>query len=134
MKVGAPAKYKSNDELVKAIEDYFDNGVEFKTVVREGVAINVPLITITGLVLHIGFESRQSFYDLEKRPEFSYTIKKARTLIENEYEKLLQVGNTTGAIFALKNFGWIDKQTIDSNIKANAITHNINIKDGRKDH
>jgi hypothetical protein len=48
-------------------------------------------------------------YDYEKREEFSYTIKRARVFIENEYEFRLNSGNPTGAIFALKNLGWDDK-------------------------
>jgi hypothetical protein len=31
-------------------------------------------------------------------------------MIEIEYEKQLRSGNVTGAIFALKNFGWRDTQ------------------------
>jgi len=48
-------------------------------------------------------------YEYENEGEFSDTIKKARLRIENEYEKQLSWGNATGAIFALKNFGWKDK-------------------------
>jgi hypothetical protein len=33
--------------------------------------------------------------------------------VEKHYEELLQVGNTTGAIFALKNMGWIDRVNQD---------------------
>jgi len=76
-------------------------------------AITVPVPTITGLVLYLGFESRQSFYDYEEKKEFSYTIKRARTLIEKEYEEMLQTGNTVGAIFALKNMGWKDKSEVE---------------------
>jgi hypothetical protein len=65
--------------------------------------------TITGLVLFCGFSDRQSFYDYEKKAEFTCTIKKARTFIEREYEELLHE-NPTAAIFALKNFDWSDKQ------------------------
>ena len=50
---------------------------------------------------------------LEKEDKFCYTIKKARLFIEHEYESLLSYGNVAGAIFALKNFGWIDKQDIN---------------------
>jgi hypothetical protein len=75
--------------------------------------------------LALGFESRQSFYDYEEKEEFTYTIKKARMLIENEYEFQLQRGNTTGAIFALKNFGWKDKSEVDNNITVNPLTEVI---------
>lgn len=69
--------------------------------------------TVTGLTLHLGFASRQSFYDYENRDEFSYTIKRARLRVECEYEKKLSGGKIAiGAIFALKNFGWTDRQEI----------------------
>lgn len=71
-------------------------------------------VTITGLALYLGFESRQSFYDNEKRDGFSYVIKRARMKVENGYEnKLLDSKNPTGPIFALKNMGWSDKQEIE---------------------
>jgi len=96
---GRPLKFETPEELQATILSFFaeENG----------------RITISGLAYYLGFESRQSFYDYEKRPEFSYTIKRARLFIENEYEKLLISNNTTGAIFALKNFGWTDKSELD---------------------
>jgi hypothetical protein len=65
--------------------------------------------TITGLAIFLGFGSRYTFYEYEKKPEFTYTIKKARTMIEAYYERLLHGANATGAIFALKQFGWKGK-------------------------
>lgn len=69
----------------------------------------IPAITITDLCLYLGFADRYSFYDYESMPAFSHTIKRCRTFIEREYEEQLRFGNPTGAIFALKNFGWRDK-------------------------
>jgi len=111
--MGRPPKYNNNEELQDKITEYFEKGMRTREVVI-GPATNksivtIPVPTITGLALFLGFESRQSFYDYEKNKEFSYTIKKARTFIEREYEELLSTGNVTGAIFALKNMGWIDK-------------------------
>jgi hypothetical protein len=117
MSAGRPPLYETPDELQDKIDLYFQEGIETKTVVigppnnRSTIEIEVP--TITGLCYFLGFESRQSFYAYEKKPEFSYTIKKARLFIEKHYEEMLQTGNTTGAIFALKNFDWSDKQEID---------------------
>jgi hypothetical protein len=114
---GRPPIYTTPEELQEKIDDYFKNGVESKPVVvgkGDGkTVIDIPVPTITGLCLYCGFESRQSFYDYEKREQFSYIIKKARLFIEKHYEELLQVGNTTGAIFALKNMGWIDRVNQD---------------------
>jgi len=117
MPAGRPPKFDNPEVLQTQIEDYFQNGVKVKTVIigkapnQQTVEIEVP--TITGLCHYLGFESRQSFYAYEKQPEFSYTIKRARLFIEQHYEEMLQVGNTTGAIFALKNFDWKDKQEIE---------------------
>ncbi len=68
---------------------------------------------ITNLALFLGFDSRQSFYDYGNIEEFSYTIKRARLAIENYYEDHLLGDSATGAIFALKNFGWNDKTQLE---------------------
>jgi hypothetical protein len=70
-------------------------------------------VTFAGMAAHLGFASRQSFYDYEKRPDFSYSVKRARLLVEAEYEKKLSSTAPTGAIFALKNHGWNDKQQVE---------------------
>lgn len=64
---------------------------------------------IAKLCYMLGFESRQSFYDYEQNPEFTYTVKRLRLWIESGYEAALNGNNPTGAIFALKNMGWKDK-------------------------
>lgn len=116
-KGGRPPKFETVEKLDEAIKDYFENGIKIKTVLvgkaPNQVPVEIPVPTITGLAYHLGFSSRQSFYDYENEDKFSYTIKRARLVIEIEYEGQLQVGNTTGAIFALKNFGWKDKTEID---------------------
>lgn len=121
MPAGRPPMFTTPDDLQQRIDEYFATGVKRKKVLvgppanRMHIEIEVP--TITGLAIYLGFESRQSFYDYELKPEFAYTIKRARLFIENEYEEMLNTGNTAGAIFALKNFGWTDKQEIDQNSK-----------------
>ncbi len=70
--------------------------------------------TWTGLALHLGFESRQSLEDYKKKEGYSYSIKKALFRIENLYEQMLFSRNPAGPIFALKNFGWKDRQEIDT--------------------
>lgn len=92
--------FETDDQLSQAIESYFSTRDKD----------NPP--TISGLALHLGFVSRQSFYDYEKNPAHSYTIKRARLAIEDCYEQRLHASNPTGAIFALKNFGWKDTQEI----------------------
>ena len=108
-RVHRAAKYKTAKQLQTAIDDYFKNGVQERTIIIKGKQIKMAFPTITGLTYYLGFASRASFYDLEKLEHLTYTIKRARLFIEKEYEEQLIVGNSTGAIFALKNMGWADK-------------------------
>lgn len=124
-KGGRPAKYKTADDIQQAIDDYFQHPPTKKVVIGKGdnqQEIELPVLTLTGLAYHLGFESRQSFYDYENRPEFSYVLKRARLFIEREYEMQLQSGSPTGAIFALKNFGWRDTQAIDHTTGGDKLT------------
>lgn len=74
---------------------------------------NEPIL-LTGMILSLGLNSRDSFYEYQKYPEFSDSVKRARMLIEMEYEKRLNSGSNAAApIFALKNFGWTDKQELE---------------------
>jgi hypothetical protein len=109
---GRPPLYETPEALQEGIDKYFKEGVTVK-VIKD---IETPIPTITGLCYFLGFESRQSFYAYEAKPAFSYTVKKARLFIEKHYEELLQAGNTIGAIFALKNFDWKDKQEIANTV------------------
>jgi len=108
-RVGSPPMYKSSDELETAINAYLTDPPTKEHTNKDGDKFQVPNITITGLCWELGFESRQSFYDYEKKPEFSYIIKRARLFIENDYETILKTNQCTGAIFALKNMGWSDR-------------------------
>lgn len=114
--IGRPPMFKTAEELQEKITEYFATGVKKRQVeVGKGEnkqVIEIPIPTITGLVLFCGFSDRISFYDYEKKEEFAYTIKRARTFIELEYEEQLATGSTA-AIFALKNFGWTDKTEIE---------------------
>ena len=97
-----PALYKSNEELQNKIDEYFS---EIKLLKQHP--------TITGLAYFLGFEDRRSFYDYEKNGKFSYTIKRVRLKMESIYEEKLFSTSPTGAIFALKNFGWTDSTQIE---------------------
>jgi hypothetical protein len=100
MKGGRPRIYETPDELETAIDAYFEGSERDE-------------ITITGLALYLGFESRQSLYDYEKDPRFSYIIKRAKLRVEMNYEMRLNSNSCTGAIFALKNMGWRDKTEVE---------------------
>lgn len=99
-KGGRPRIIKSPEEFDRLVEEY-----------RECCRIDEEPMTFTGMALHLGFSHRQALYEYANYDGFSDSVRKARTLIECEYEKRLQ-GSTqvAGSIFALKNHGWSDKQ------------------------
>ena len=97
--MGRPAIWDDPEAFDKAVDEYFNDQ-------NRGA-------TWTGLALHLGFSSRDSLNDYKKKPEFSDSVKKALLRIERKYEEAIVERNPAGAIFALKNFGWTDKQEID---------------------
>jgi hypothetical protein len=130
--VGRPLKFKTVKELQKKIDDYFascfeeqwidetrrdnfgnwilENGKrkEFHIIKN----IQVEDFTITGLAIFLN-TSRETLLDYQNRDEFSDTIKKAKLIVENSYEKRLINRGNSGDIFALKNFNWKDKNETD---------------------
>jgi hypothetical protein len=70
----------------------------------------------------MGFASRQSLYDYGNKEDYSYIIKRAKVVIEMSYEQMLLTKASTGAIFALKNMGWVDKQEREITGKIDGIT------------
>ena len=135
---GRPLKYKSVTELQEKIDEYFEsrkpeiindiNGHPMRD--KNGHPIyelNPP--TITGLALHLGFCSRQSFYNYEAKKDFLDTIKKARLRCEQYVENALMSNKVAPAsgIFILKNYNWTDKQDVEINdISDREINININ--------
>jgi hypothetical protein len=113
--IGRPPKFDNVEQLQSEIDSYFDKPPTKEVITKDGLQF-VSVVTITGLALHLGFESRQSLYDYESNDKFSYTIKRARLHVENNYETQLQYGNSTGAIFALKNMSWSDKTQTDIDV------------------
>ena len=70
--------------------------------------------TATGLAWHLGFASRQSLYDYKQKPEYKGLVARAMLFVEYGYEKQMAKGRGDGGIvFALKNFGWSDKQEFE---------------------
>ena len=97
--VGRPRKINSPDEFDSLVDSYFSL-----------CRANEEPILLTGMILALGLCSKESFYHYETYPEFSDSVKRARMLVESEYEKRLnQNSSAAGPIFALKNFGWADK-------------------------
>jgi hypothetical protein len=95
MPAGRPAFYNSPEELEAKINEYFTSRDEEDYLISE-------------LCDYLGFESRQSFFDYGKRPEYSYLIKRAAQKVSIKHERNLSDMKkpTTGAIFYLKTHGW----------------------------
>lgn len=112
---GRPPFYSSPVDMANKIQEYFENCPDMRIYIvgkkPNEQRVEVPVITISGLCHYLGFADRVSFYDYEKKPEFAYTIKRARQMIELEYEKELKSGNAACAIFALTNIAnnWKNK-------------------------
>lgn len=102
-KVGRPLKFSSPEELLERAYEYFDETLE-----------KGQPITITGLAMALD-TSRETLMDYEEKrgDQFSDAVKKVKLVCENYAERKLFGSNPTGAIFALKNYGWKDKQEID---------------------
>jgi hypothetical protein len=94
MPAGRPPLFDDPIKMQELITEYFEKDCKK---------------TLSGLAYHLGFESRQSMYEYEEKPEFTYIIKRAKIQIEQMYEELVQGTTPTGSIFVLKNMGWKDK-------------------------
>lgn len=83
--------------------------------------------TITGLSLHLGFNSKQAFDEYELNGKFADRLKRARLRIEALYEKKLHTQYTSGAIFALKSLGWNERPENKQTVEPSNITLKVQI-------
>ena len=111
---GRPLAFSSVEELQTSIDKYFT-----ETPAKE--------ITITGLALHLDV-CRETLVNYQHKPEYFRTIKRAKDKVALEYEKDLRKQGRSGDIFALKNFGWRDKQEIEhsGNLTLSGLIHDVN--------
>lgn len=115
MTVGRPPMFNSPDDMQIKIDEYF-------------TLTDKKEYAITGLARYLGFESRQSLFDYEQKDGFSYPIKRAKLLIEEQLEiDCKNKQNPTGTIFIMKNFGWSDKQEIEQTV-TNTTPQTLEIK------
>jgi len=112
-------KFSSADELDKLVDAFFKQLEGKKRTSQKNVAtktVEPKPATLTGLALHLGFHSREQFERYENKGKFAANLKKARLRIEAIYEKKLHQSTFGGAIFALKNLGWVDKSDPKQNV------------------
>jgi hypothetical protein len=139
---GRPRKFKNVNELETAINDYFLNitttyqvfdtvivgeNEEGKVITEQKPSLNnagreiyrtnyIEIPSIIGLCRHIGI-CKDTWNEYSNKKGFSDPIKRAKERIEQYLEEqLYRKEQVTGVIFNLKNnYGWKDKQEIESN-------------------
>ena len=131
MPAGRPTKFQNLEEFQRQIDAYFESCYADVIVKdKDGNAVlneegrpikermQVEPFTITGLALALD-TSREVLMDIETQTsegyskEFSDAIKKAKLRCHQFAERhMFTAKNPAGAIFALKNYGWRDKQEI----------------------
>lgn len=113
---GLEPEYSDPEVMKKEIGDYLT--YEEKT--------SKGKYTISGLALYLGFASRQSMYDYEKKsPAFSYIINRYKLFLKHYHEqKLTWAGSFQGSFVWLKNFGDY-KDEITQNQNVNNVTANF---------
>lgn len=133
MPAGRPLKFKTVEELQGKIDAYFascytqkvdENGIPVLDLNGNPVLEQVEPITITGLALALD-TSREVLMDIQNQvsegysKEYSDAIIRAKLRCQNYAEKqMFTAKSANGPIFALKNYGWVDKQEIVANVTA----------------
>lgn len=100
---GRPRKYESPEAFDKAVDAYVDQ-----------CELTGEPITWTGMALALGFCTRFAIDEYQRYRGFSDSVKRAKLIVENAYEKRLHNdrGSPSGVIFALKNMQWNDRQEL----------------------
>lgn len=114
---GRPPIYETPQQMMEKATEYFEMETNSQGICKP---------TISGLIFHLGFATRQSWYDQMKRSEeFSYCISRLKSFIESCYEKNLHGFAWAGAAFFLKNFNssdWKDEVIQNQNQTVTQVT------------
>lgn len=120
-KGGRPKKYSDVELFNMKIDEYFKKCDE-----------EHRPYTMSGLALHLD-TNRQSLLNYSKDEKFFYSIKKAKSRVEQYVEERLFYPNATGVIFNLKNnFDWVDKQELAHSGEINNPYANLSEEELRK--
>lgn len=121
---GRPPQYDSPDAMQADIEAYFltcgprpisfidanTGETEYARDKNGALVIQDNPPTMNGLAYALGFTSRQSLADYEKKDEFAYPVKRAKLRMKQYWEGRLNGASPAGAIFWMKNHdGLVDK-------------------------
>jgi hypothetical protein len=123
---GQPPIIKSLAELESKIDEYFNdckgkplldkNGDPIINKYGKVILVGYEPLTITGLAIAIGFNSRTTLLNYQAIPEYMNTIIRAKSIVQRFAETSLYDRDTcNGAKFNLtNNFGWSDKTVIEN--------------------
>lgn len=121
-KRGVKPRYETAEQMQVAIDAYFEScrGEVLKNAAGEPMLnkYGMPIIygekplTMSGLALALGFNSRQTLLNYKEKPDFLDTITRAKQRVEEYVEgRLFDKDGAVGAKFSLENnFGWTSKQ------------------------
>lgn len=119
-KVGRPSLYETVEDMELDIARYFQSCDDKAREYEEK-----PRYTISGLSYALNM-TRETLRDYGTKELFSDTVRKAKQKIEISLEEHLYGTAVTGVIFNLKNnFGWKDKQELDSNVSIKELPDSI---------
>ena len=124
--------YKTVEEIQEKIDKYFEecegtvlensSGEVVLDKYGEPVMVGRKPLTITGLALALGFNSRQALLNYQDRSEeFNDTITRAKAKVEQyAEERLYDKDGANGAKFSLSNNfeGWREKQSIEAEVNS----------------
>lgn len=139
-KVGRPPAYKSAEEIQEKIDAYFKmcegeplvvDGNVMTDKYGEPIIVGKRPLTVTGLALALGFNSRTSLLNYQDKPEFMNTIMRAKSVVEQyAEERLYDKDGANGAKFSLANNfeGWKEKQQIEADVNQ-SVNINISLED-----
>lgn len=140
-KTGRPPKYKTKEEIQEKIDAYFesckgtvrydDDGNVLIDKFGRPVIFDERPLTITGLALALGFNSRQTLLNYQGKKEFMDTIMRAKAQVEQyAEERLFDKDGANGAKFSLANNfeGWKEKKEIEADVN-NTVTINVELVD-----
>lgn len=133
--------YKTKAEIQKKIDAYFEECKGELLCDAEGnpmtdkngnpIRIGCRPLTITGLALALGFNSRQALLNYQCKEEFHDTIMRAKSKVEQyAEERLFDKDGANGAKFSLANNfeGWREKQQIEAEVNTE-MTISIELSD-----
>jgi len=119
---GRPPYYDDPEEMEEKINEYFklcDEGREVERYDRKRQVVHtykerIPY-TVPGLALYLGFTGKNILQEYDKKPRFSGTIARARSIIENQRVEKALTGDHDArfTMFDLtNNFGYKAEQDI----------------------